>query len=91
MVQWMAGDTITYITKNGEIRKVKDFRKRIRYSLNSVFVGTVSAGEEMRVDRMCERLIGSTLMINQLIDVNDTDVLSLAEGDVIHFQRSVAK
>lgn len=85
MVQWMAGVEITYRTINGEVRKIKDWRKRMKYSEDTIFLSEVKAGEELRVDTMCQRLLSSILAIDKLIDVNDTDLLSANESDELRY------
>ena len=89
MEQYLGAPIIVIKNKDGEIRKVIDFRKRLKYDKNNIFIGKVLAGEELRVDIMAGRLINQTILVDSLIDVNEIDLFSLNAMDTIYYSSGV--
>lgn len=85
MLQYLTSEIIFIKNKDGEIRKVISFRKRNKYAKNLTFVGTVLAHEVLRIDLIALRLFGSVLPVEQIIDVNETDVFSLNENERVNY------
>ena len=85
MVQWLVSDIINIKNKNGEIRKIKFWRNRLKYDKNQTYIGTVLANEELRIDTLAERLISEKFNLGKIIDVNDVDVLSFKQDDKINY------
>lgn len=88
MVQWMAGEEVIIKNNVGEIRKIKLWRKRIKYEKTSIYVDKILEGEEIRIDTVGERLISSTINLSGIIDTNEIDVFSLNPGDTINYYNS---
>ena len=85
MVDYMSFLPIVIRNKDGEIRKIHEFRKRVKYALNTIYLEKVKYGEELRVDLMANRLYKNIFMLDKLIDVNDIDLLSKTVGDELRF------
>ena len=65
--------------------KIKDFRKRDRYSANIIKTTMISEEELLRIDLISDRLYGNSLQIDKIIDVNDIDLFSLSSGDKVNY------
>lgn len=85
MIQYMCMNTEIILNKNGEVRKVHDFRKRVRYDKNYLLIDQALESELLRTDLMSMRLYGSPLQYGMLIDSNDKDVLSFSTGETIQY------
>lgn len=85
MIQYMSTLPIIIRTKTGEIRKINEPRKRVRYSLDSIFLDKVMYNEKLRLDLMSNRVYNNIFFIEYLIDVNDVDLLSKNIGDELRF------
>lgn len=88
MNQYLMMEADVCLASNGAIRKVLDFRKRGRYSASNILIASLFESEELRVDRLAERLLGSTLSIDEIVDVNDTDLLSAVAMDTIYYYKA---
>lgn len=89
MIQYLIGNPEVIYTKTGELRKVRDFRKRVRYSNDETFIATLYESEELRTDRLSERLLGDAFLVGDIIDVNETDVLSLVAMDTVYYYKAL--
>lgn len=85
MRQYLEMSDIVITNKNGELRKVRDFRKRIKYDKKYQLIEYVQDAEILRADSLSLRLYYDPLAIGMIIDVNDSDILSFATGDPVYF------
>ena len=85
MMQYMAMEEIVIRNKNGEIRKVKDFRKRVKYDPKFILIDKLRDSEVMRVDTLAFRVYNDPLNVGAIIDVNVTDVFSLVSGNRVDY------
>lgn len=85
MIQYMSTLPIIIKNKSGEIRKVVENRKRVKYKLESIFLDKVMYDEPLRLDLMAQRIYTNIFYIEYLIDVNDTDLLSKNIGEELRF------
>lgn len=80
-----AADPTIIKDKSGNILKVHDFRKRVKYNKADVVINKMKEGELLRVDLLSIRLYGSRLNIANIIDVNDEDVFSFNTNDPVNY------
>jgi hypothetical protein len=88
MLQYLSSETYTILNKDGEIRKVNDFRKRVKYASNEKFVSKLLPEEVLRIDKVSERLRGHPFDIGFIIDANDVDFFSINENETINYVSS---
>jgi hypothetical protein len=85
MIQYLAGEMTTIVNKDGDIRKIRMNRKRIKYDPKTVLVYNLQDTEVMRVDLLAQRLGTAFLKIGDIIDVNDVDVFSMVAMNTVYF------
>jgi hypothetical protein len=73
------------LSKDGQVRKINDFRKRINYDKSLLLKDKVQEGDIIRVDLAALRLYGSPLDYGFIIDSNDSDVFSFDVGDELRY------
>jgi hypothetical protein len=71
--------------KDGELRKVIDFRKRTRYTDEDRLTRAVLPDEILRLDLIAKRVFNNEFDIEHLVDANDTDLLSISQNDQMFF------
>lgn len=85
MIQYLSMLPTVIHNSAGEIRKVIDFRKRIRYDLQNVLIATIQDNEYLRLDVLADRLYQNLYQVGPVIDVNDTDFFSFSATNTIQY------
>ena len=85
MIQYMNMIPEAIRNKDGELRKVIDFRKTQRYDDDQILVTMLTDDDFLRIDKFANRMYGNLFNIGPVIDVNDEDYFSFAPGENIRF------
>jgi hypothetical protein len=71
--------------KDGELRKVNDFRRRTRIAPGFLLIGKVLQEELLRLDLLANRIYSDPYAVGTLIDSNDKDLFSLEVNEDINY------
>lgn len=82
MLQYYAMTPDYVDTPNGGRKRILGFRKRLDYPAYKT--DKVYGVETLRVDLLCNRLIGTTLILDSIIDKNEKDIFSFSENEIIY-------
>lgn len=79
---------IDILSRNDKQGKLYDFTQPTfkNLSVNSIYESTVEPHEEMRIDIICDRLMGSNEYVDFLLNFNDIENgLNIKSGDIIRY------
>ena len=85
MIQYMSMTPYVILNKDGERRKVDDFRKRVKYDAEDILITNMTDEDFLRIDVFCNRMYGNAYNIGPVIDVNPVDYFSKDTPDELLF------